>query len=589
MARWFDPQRMAPLATVLLAVLLVALAFLQHTWIAEVSVAERQRMKEGLTAAAERLASELHHEIGRVFLSFQPESEWDSRRARVVQQARTWYSTAPFPDLIQDTFVAERVEGGAVELERLDLKTSQFVPARWPADLAPLRTRLARGGAPVEPSVDAVKSAAPVLVLPLIWPRPGEGPPMDHGAVVLRLDREFLGKVLIPELVKSWFGRAEADLLVAVMAPDGPVYLSDPSLPVSRYLPGDVSMLLLGLQPMSEDLGREHHGHRRSPLPSAAGEAQPAARSVLPWRYRHRWPGPPLILDNQWRLVVTHRAGSLEAAVARARHHNMAVSAGVLVLLAASLAVMAMAGQRAHRLARQQMELIAGVTHELNTPLAAIRSAGQNLADGIVADPAQARRYGTLIEREGSRLSSLVAKALELAGIQSGSKVYRPEPVPLAEVVDEVLAGSRWALEESRFEVDKELPDDLPPALADRGALRLAIQNLVDNAVKYAADGRWIGLRARAMAGGRWVTLTVEDRGPGIRPEDRPKLFEPFYRGRQEGATPIPGSGLGLSLVRQVVEAQGGRVSVGPGSGGQGSAFELRLPAARREEREEAS
>ena len=155
------------------------------------------------------------------------------------------------------------------------------MPARWPADLAPLRTRLARGGAPVEPSVDAVKSAAPVLVLPLIWPRPGEGPPMDHGAVVLRLDREFLGKVLIPELVKSWFGRAEADLLVAVMAPDGPVYLSDPSLPVSRYLPGDVSVLLLGLRPMSEDLGRERHGHRRSPLPSA-GRGSAAGGPVCP-------------------------------------------------------------------------------------------------------------------------------------------------------------------------------------------------------------------------------------------------------------------------------------------------------------------
>ena len=216
---------------------------------------------------------------------------------------------------------------------------------------------------------------------------------------------------------------------------------------------------------------------------------------------------------------------------------------------------MAFAAQRARRLARQQMELVAGVTHDLNTPLAAIRSAAQNLADGVVAAPEQVRRYGTLIEREGSRLSALVAKALELAGIQSGSRVYRPEPVALAEVVGEALDASRWALQEGGFAVEEDVPADLPPVRADRGALQMAVQNLVDNAVKHAAAGRWLGLRARAA--GAWVTLTVEDRGPGIRPEDRPHLFEPFFRG-PAAAGPVPGSGLGLSLVRQVVEAQGG-------------------------------
>ncbi len=590
MARWFDPQRMAPLATVLLAVLLVVLGVLQYRWIAEVSVAERQRMREGLEAAAERLAVEVHHEVGRVYLSFQPGMDRDGdRRARLVQQLRTWRATAPFPELVHDVFVTTRRDDGSVELERLDADTGRFVPVSWPADLAPLRTRLARGRAPEKPAVNAEERAAPVLVLPLNWPRRGDRPERPQGepnTIVLRLDRRFLAEELIPELVTSWFGRSSSpDLLVAVIAPDGPVYLSDPSLPASRYLPGDVSVPLLGLR-IPEEAAPQR---RRSRSSAAAEEARSAAR--FSWlRYRHHRIGPPFLTEGGlWRVVVTHSAGSLEAAVGRARHHNLAVSAAVLALLAASLAVMAMAGQRARRLARQQMELVAGVTHELNTPLAAIRSAAQNLADGIVADPAKARRYGTLIEREGSRLSSLVAKALELAGIQSGSKVYHPEPVPLAEAVDEALAGSRWALEETGFEVDKDLPADLPPALADRGALRLAIQNLVDNAVKYAAAGRWIGLRARAGSGNRWVTLTVEDRGPGIRPEDRPHLFEPFYRGHHDGATPVPGSGLGLSLVRQVVEAQGGRVSVGPGAGGRGSAFELRLPAARGEEREEPS
>src|SRR5262249_40668141 len=153
-----------------------------------------------------------------------------------------------------------------------------------------------------------------------------------------------------------------------------------------------------------------------------------------------------------------------------------------------------------------------------------IRSAGQNLADGVVAERAQVQRYGALIEREGARLTGMVGKALELAGIQSGQRAYRPEPVPVAGVVDEALDDARFALEERGIRVERAIPDDLPPVWADRAALRMALGNLVDNAVKYAADGRFVAVRAAAERGGRQVGLTVEDRGPGIPAEDRPHL-----------------------------------------------------------------
>jgi len=276
--------------------------------------------------------------------------------------------------------------------------------------------------------------------------------------------------------------------------------------------------------------------------------------------------------------VVSHREGSLEAAVERVRRRNLAVSLGVLALLTATLAVLGMSTQRARRLARQQIEFVAGVTHELNTPLAAIRSAGQNLADGVVAEPQQVKRYGALIEREGRRLTGMVGKALDLAGIQSGSKTYRPEPVSAAEVVDEALADYRWMLEEKGVTVDKDLPPDMPAVMVDRAALRMVVQNLLDNAVKYAGRARWIGVRGRAGADGREVSLTVEDRGPGINIEDRTRLFEPFYRGREVAGGTTHGSGLGLSLARHAVEAHRGTLSVATGPGG--SAFTVRLPVA---------
>jgi len=160
-----------------------------------------------------------------------------------------------------------------------------------------------------------------------------------------------------------------------------------------------------------------------------------------------------------------------------------------------------------------------------------------------------------------------VFKVLEYAGIQSGNKTYRPETLSLGDVVDEALADCRWVLEEKGIEVERDIAPDLPLVVADRAALRMAVQNLLDNAVKYAGAAGWIGVRGHAHSvdpDAREVCLIVEDRGPGIQAEDRPHLFEPFYRGREVAGGTIHGSGLGLSLVRHAVEAQHGSPQAGP-------------------------
>ncbi|HVR95629.1 MAG TPA: HAMP domain-containing sensor histidine kinase, partial [Thermoanaerobaculia bacterium] len=298
--------------------------------------------------------------------------------------------------------------------------------------------------------------------------------------------------------------------------------------------------------------------------------------------FQHHLVGPPPAGDRReeagaWRLVLMHRDGTLEQAVTRFRHKNLAVSSGILLLLAVAAGMMAVTAQRAQKLARQQMELVAGVTHELHTPITAIRSAGQNLADGVVADPAQVKRYGNLIEREGQRLSHMVGLMLELAGLQSG-RATSLEPTAVEEVLDGALEDCRWLLEERQARVEKDIGPGLPAVMGDAGALRRALRNLVENAAKYGGRHPWIGVRARVA--GREVEVTVEDRGPGIRREDLPHLFEPFYRGREVKAGGVPGSGLGLSLVQRIAEAHRGRVSVTAGGAGQGSAFTLHLPIA---------
>jgi signal transduction histidine kinase len=565
------------IAAALLAALLGFLAVLQYRWIGEVSRAERQRLRASLEGAAERFADDLGRDVTRAFFAFQPVSSGGTAGGEqsVAERWRHWRETAPQPGLVKSVFVATWGADGRPALSRIDPATEQAVPVPWPADLLSVRRRLEEakdgivsGGRrfpfPIDPAV-------PALLAPVH--RRFEGlddkgnPP---GVVIAVLDRQFLTEELFPELTERFFGvpRME-DYLVAVKGPGGLVYRSDPALPESRYLHGDLEMPLFGL----------HHGEGRRPGRLPGREKPPPAGEPPGGRPRNGWSIVPA--DNPWRLVVTHREGSLEAAVERVRWRNLAVSAGVLALLAATLTVLAASAQQARRLARQQIEFVAGITHELNTPLAAVRSAGQNLADGVVSDPQQVKRYGALIEREGRRLSGMVFKVLEYAGIQSGNKTYRPETLSLGDVVDEALADCRWVLEEKGIEVERDIAPDLPLVVADRAALRMAVQNLLDNAVKYAGAAGWIGVRGHAHSvdpDAREVCLIVEDRGPGIQAEDRPHLFEPFYRGREVAGGTIHGSGLGLSLVRHAVEAQHGSLNVATGPGG--SAFTIRLPAA---------
>jgi signal transduction histidine kinase len=266
--------------------------------------------------------------------------------------------------------------------------------------------------------------------------------------------------------------------------------------------------------------------------------------------------------------------------VRAARVRNLGLSLLAIALLGVSAATVVVASHRAQRLAGQQMDFVAGVSHELRTPLTAIRSAGQNLADGVVVEPGQVRRYGSLIENEGRRLSELVARVLAFAGIQSGQRSYQLHPTSLPAVIDETLAERHLVLEEKGVTVEKEVAANLPLVEADAAALKQAIRNLLDNAIAYGSPAGWIGLRARLVgrAGGREVAITIADRGPGIRKGDLPHIFEAFRRGSDEATARVPGSGLGLSVVRHVAAGHGGRVEV-ESTPGKGSAFTIYLPA----------
>lgn len=238
--------------------------------------------------------------------------------------------------------------------------------------------------------------------------------------------------------------------------------------------------------------------------------------------------------------------------------------------------------QRIRRLAKMQMDFVAGVSHELRTPVSVISSAAENLADGVVASSDQVKQYGALIRNEAQRLAGMIGQVLTFATTREGNQQVQPRPVEVGEVIDSVLAEFDHLIAASGFPVDKQVAKDLPPAMADPEALGRCLQSLMTNALKYAASGQWMAVRAQAgtdVDAGK-VLISVEDRGQGIEPEDLSHIFEPFYRGNAARASQTHGTGLGLSLAKEAVEAMGGSLTVASRPG-EGSTFTLHLPAAK--------
>jgi signal transduction histidine kinase len=203
-------------------------------------------------------------------------------------------------------------------------------------------------------------------------------------------------------------------------------------------------------------------------------------------------PPPP-----HWRLLVKHPSGSLEQAVNVVRRRNLLVSTSILGILGVSVGFLVLSTRRAQDLARQQLEFVATVSHELRTPLAVIRSAADNLADGVIHDEARVRQYGQLVRREGVRLTDLVEQILEFAGLQSGQRTMTARPVAIGAMLRDVVSAAEPIAQPAGIAIELDIADNLPAVAGDEAALRRAFQNLVGNAIKYGAGARWVGI-ARA-------------------------------------------------------------------------------------------
>lgn len=221
---------------------------------------------------------------------------------------------------------------------------------------------------------------------------------------------------------------------------------------------------------------------------------------------------------------------------------------------------------------RLRTALLDSVTHELRTPLTAITASVTSLRSGTVTDPEDREEMLAIIEEESGRLNRLIGQAVEMAQLDAQQVKLQLESNPIHDVIDEAIAECRIALEKHPVEV--RLPPNIPPVRMDKNWIRKVLHHLLENAAKYSEDGKPIVISAEVKDSS--LLTSVADRGAGIDDFDRALIFDKFYRGQSQRYR-VQGTGMGLAIVRAIIEAHGGKVDV-TSQRGLGSVFTFSLP-----------
>src|SRR5688572_30796877 len=226
-------------------------------------------------------------------------------------------------------------------------------------------------------------------------------------------------------------------------------------------------------------------------------------------------------------------------------------------------------------LAKLKSDFVSNVSNELRTPLALIRLYAETLELGRITTKEKKQEYYRIVRKESERLTGLINNILDFSRIEAGAKEYEFRETDIADLVRNTLDSYRYQIEQQGFTLKEEIDETLPAVYVDREAMARALLNLVNNALKYSPEEKFLGVKLYRENG--TVKLEVEDRGIGITRREQTKIFEKFYRTGDPLVHNTKGSGLGLSLVRHITNAHGGNVTV-ESTPGKGSKFILSLP-----------
>ena len=282
---------------------------------------------------------------------------------------------------------------------------------------------------------------------------------------------------------------------------------------------------------------------------------------------------------SNWKAAVGLKNTNLDDLARDSFLHSAGATLLVLLFLLVGIALAIRATDREARLAQAKSNFVSNVSHELKTPLSLLSLFSEILELGRVPSEEKRTEYYKIIRHESLRLNKMIDNILDFSKIEAGRKTYNFADADIAEVIHNVLSSYRYQFINSRFDVQTNIQPGLPRVSIDREAMAQAISNLVDNAIKYSGNVKQLSIKMETR--GSDMAIEIADRGIGIPGAEQAKVFEKFYRVGNGLVHDVKGSGLGLSLVKHIVEAHKGTISV-ESDVGTGSRFTILLPLARK-------
>lgn len=603
-------RMLAPLIS--MAVLILILVVLQVRWTGEVSRVQRRDSQIRLDEKLESFARDFDREITRLYYSFRIQSSGTSTldlqglSAEVANRNTHWLETSTYPQLMESIWLLTSDPAGPYRFDEVE---GGFESAEWDPALEKLRHHLAswlEKATPREMRDQKILLSPDPLAILTVWESPAVCSPSRErtggdvwNCLVELIDPVVIREQMMPDLTRRYFflqGRPEFYLSIAGKTTGSPLlYQSAPDLfPADGQCDASTEIWRLRKEDLVLAPGSWIPEPPLPPLPPppppipGGGEQLPETVSDTNTAAESPPELSPLQQMNSeagsghFNLLARHYSGSLDRVAAAERRNELALSLGVLLLLATSIILLYLSARQARNTARRQREFVAGVSHELRTPLAVICAGAENLADGVPGrDENSVREYGKLIHNEGRRLTGMVEDLLEYSAIGSGRRKYLAREIDPSQLVRQAIEQSEASIREAGMELEATIPDKLPLIVGDMEALSRALLNLVNNAVRHANDGGWIGIEMALSPEGREIQISIADRGRGITRKDLRRIFLPFERGESTVRRQVRGAGIGLSLVRHIIENHQGRVTV-ESEVNRGSRFTLHIPAAGR-------
>lgn len=255
---------------------------------------------------------------------------------------------------------------------------------------------------------------------------------------------------------------------------------------------------------------------------------------------------------NPELLEICLEKNDFDLAVQDFKYRNIALSLIVLTLLLITFVLLVRISSNAEKLAAEKMQFVAAISHELRTPISVIKSSAENISSGIISEPTKLKIYGDLIKNESKKLWSTLETILNYAGVENSNHLTQKTNINFEELIDSIISNYQNNINSNKILIDKQIEKNIPNILLDLTSLQITFKNIIENAIKFSKVNGIIEISVKEYS--NFIIVNVKDNGIGISKIDQKSIFQPFFRSKNAIESRINGNGIGLSLVKKIVD-----------------------------------